>query len=133
ENVAELSMRARYDDDLAKQATATSNRIRGLLTQIPPGLEDVIGAHLDHPAMTPLLMTHPTPKALRRAGKHRVEPLLRKHAPRAWKRWSAAIFTALDEQTVVVAGTDAAGIVLPQLARALAQTRTSRDEVFARS
>ena len=39
ENVAELSMLCGYDDDLAKQATATSNRIRGLLTQIHPGLE----------------------------------------------------------------------------------------------
>ncbi len=29
ENVAELSMLCGYDDDLAKQATATSNRIRG--------------------------------------------------------------------------------------------------------
>ena len=58
--------------------------------------------------------------------------MLAKHAPRVWKRWATAIFTALDEQTVVVAGTDAAGIVLPQLATALAQTRSSRDEVFAR-
>ena len=33
---------------------------------------------------------------------------------------------------MVVAGTDAASIVLPQLATALAQTRTSRNEVFAR-
>lgn len=132
ENVAELSMLCGYDDDLAKQATATSNRVRGLLTQIHPGLEAVIGAHLDHPAMTALLVKYPTPKALRRAGKHRVETLLAKHAPRAWKRWATAIFAALDEQTVVVAGTDAAGIVLPQLATALAQTRSSRDEVFAR-
>lgn len=32
-----------FDDDLAKQATATSNRIRCLLTQIYPTLEQVIG------------------------------------------------------------------------------------------
>src|SRR5699024_4342405 len=115
ENVAELSMLCGYDDDLAKQATATSNRIRGLLTQIHPGLETVIGPHLDHPAMLALVAKYPTPKALRHAGKHRVETLLRKQAPRAWKRWSAAIFTALDGQTVVVSGTDAAGLVLPQL------------------
>jgi hypothetical protein len=83
--VAELSMLCGYDDDLAKQATATSNRIRGLLTQIHPGLETVIGPHLDHPAMLALLAKYPTPKALRHAGKHRVETLLRKKAPRAWK------------------------------------------------
>ena len=133
ENVAELSMLAGYDNNIAKQATATSNRIRGLLTQIHPGLEAVIGAHLDHPAMTTLLVKYPTPKALRRAGKRRSRGrLLARHAPRASKRWATAVFTALDEQTVVVAGTDAAGLVLPQLATSLTQTRTSRAEVFDR-
>ena len=57
---------------------------------------------------------------------------LRRQAPRAWKRWAAAIFTALDGQTVVVSGTDAAGLVLPQLANSLAQIRASRDEVLVR-
>jgi len=33
ERLAELTMLCGFDDDLAKQATATSNRIRGLLTQ----------------------------------------------------------------------------------------------------
>ena len=96
------------DDDLARQATATPNRIRGLLTQI-----------------------RPTPAALRRAGKTRVETLMRKHAPRVGERWTAEIFTALDEQTVVVSGTSAAGIVLPQLSLALAQTRAGRAELLS--
>ena len=82
--------------------------------------------------MAALLVKYPTPKTLRRAGRHRVETVLRKYAPRAWKRWAAAVFTALDEQAVVVSGTEAAGIVLPQLATSLAQTRTSRDEVLVR-
>ena len=55
-----------------RQATATSNRIRGLLTQIHPALERVIGKHLDHPAMAELLAKYPTPAALRRAGEARV-------------------------------------------------------------
>lgn len=130
EQVAELAMLCGFDDDLAKQATATSNRIRGLLTQIHPALERVIGEHLDHPAMPELLAKYPTPAALRRAGKARVGALLRKHAPRAGKRWAAEVFAALDEQTVVVSGTNAAGIVLPQVARSLAQTRTARAEVL---
>ena len=91
-----------FDDDLAKQATAASNRIRGLLTQIHPALERVIGPHLDHPAMAELLSGYPTPDALRRAGQTRVAALLRKLAPRAGKRWAAEVFAALDEQTVVV-------------------------------
>jgi transposase len=132
EQAAELSMLCGFDDDLAKQATATSNRIRGLLTQIHPALERVIGPHLDHVAMTELLQKYPTPDALRKAGQSRVATFMAKFAPRAGKRWTAEVFTALGEQTVVVAGTGAAGVVLPQLAAQLAQLRASRAEVLAR-
>jgi len=131
EQIAELSMLCGFDDDLAKQATATSNRIRGLLTQIHPAMERVIGAHLDHPAMTTLLSKYPTPAALQKAGQKRVATLLTKFAPRAGNRWAAELFTALAEQTVVVTGTGAAHIVLPQLAGMLSQVRTARGEVLA--
>lgn len=130
--VAELSMLCGFDDDLAKQATATSNRIRGLLTQIHPALERVIGKHLDHMAMAELLAKYPTPAALRRAGEGRIGALLRKHAPRAWKGWAKDITAALAAQTVVVSGTAGAAIVLPELARSLAHTRASRAAVLAR-
>ncbi len=129
--VAQLSMLCGFDDDLAKQATATSNRIRGLLTQIHPALESIIGRHLDHVAMAELLAKYPTPAALRRAGQARIGALLRKHAPRAWKSWAKEIIVALDAQTVVVSGTEAAGIVLPELARALAHTRAARTRIHA--
>ncbi|QCB97360.1 IS110 family transposase [Arthrobacter sp. PAMC25564] len=132
EQTAELSMLCGFDDDLAQQATATSNRIRGLLTQIHPALERVIGPHLDHPAMAELLIKYPTPAALRKAGQTRVGEYLRKWAPRAGTGWAAEIFTALSEQTVVVAGTGAAGIVLPRLAAQLAQLRAARAEVLTR-
>ena len=130
EQAAELSMLCGFDDDLAKQATATSNRIRGLLTQIHPALERVVGKHLDHPAMAELLIKYPTPDKLRKAGQARVATLLSRYAPRAGKGWAAAVFTALTEQTVVVAGTNAAGTVLPQLAAMLKQLRTSRDQML---
>lgn len=38
EQLAELTMLCGFDDDLVKQATATSNQIQGLLTQIHPAL-----------------------------------------------------------------------------------------------
>ena len=38
-----------FDDDLAGQITATSNRIRGPLTQIHPELERVLGPRLGSP------------------------------------------------------------------------------------
>ena len=51
ETIAELTVMSGFDDDLAQQITATSNRIRGLLTQIHPALERVLGPRLDHPAV----------------------------------------------------------------------------------
>jgi transposase len=46
------------------------------------------------------------------------------------KRLAGEIIEALDQQTVTVVGTNAATIVLPQLARMLADIRESRDTVF---
>ncbi|NJC22632.1 hypothetical protein BJ994_001708 [Arthrobacter pigmenti] len=48
-----------FDDDLAAHFTATSNRIRGLLTQIHPALERALGPHRDHPAVADLLIRYP--------------------------------------------------------------------------
>lgn len=75
----------------------TSNRIRGLLTQIHPALERALGPHLDHPAVADLLTRYPTPQALRTAGRGHVKVRLKKHAPRAAERHTDAIFTALDQ------------------------------------
>ncbi|MGO1598633.1 MAG: IS110 family transposase [Brachybacterium sp.] len=130
EQAAQLSMLCGFDDDLAGQVTATSNRIRGLLTQIHPALERVIGKHLDHPVMPALLEKYPSPAALKKAGQTRVATFMRKYAPRGGNPWAAEVFEALGEQTVTVAGTDAAGVVLRQLAIQLAQLRTARGEVF---
>ena len=47
EQVSELTMLCGFDDDLAAQITQTSNRIRGLLTQIHFALERVLGPRLD--------------------------------------------------------------------------------------
>lgn len=132
QHVAELVMICGFDDGLAKQATATSNRIRGLLTQIHPALETVIGKHLDHVAMAELLVKYPTPALLRKAGEARIGALLKKHAPRAWKRWAKDIMAALGAQSVVVSGTEAAGVVLPSLARMLAETRAAREIIASR-
>ena len=52
------------------------------------------------------------------------------HGPRAGTRWTTQIFTALDEQTVVVSGTGAASIVLPQLDGMLKQLRASRQGIL---
>ncbi len=55
EQLAEPTVLCGFDNDLAKHVTATSNRTRGLLTQIHPALERVLGPRLDHPAVLDLL------------------------------------------------------------------------------
>lgn len=129
--LAELSMLCGFDDDLAKQATATSNRIRGLLTQIHPALERVLGPRLDHPAVLDLLRTWPTPEALRHAGRRRIGNRLTRLAPRMGERLAVDIIDALEKQTVTVVGTSAATIVLPQLAGMLAGIHEARTTVYA--
>lgn len=130
EQLAELSMLCGFDDDLAKQSTATSNRIRGLLTQIHPALERVLGPRLDHPAVLDLLRTWPTPEALRHAGWRRIATRLKKLAPRMGERLASEIIEALGQQSVVVVGTNAATVVLPQLAGMLAGIRQARETVL---
>jgi len=132
EQRAELVMLCGFDDDLVAQATATSHRIRGLLTQIHPALERVLGPRLDHPAVLDLLRTWPTPQALRQAGTKRVAARLRKLAPRIGERLAEEISQALDRQTVVVSGTESAGIVLAQLAGMLGGLHTARNTVLAK-
>jgi transposase len=127
--LAELTMLCGFDEDLAGQITQVSNRIRGLLTQIHPALERVVGSHLDHPAMLDLLERYPSPAILAALTQKQLANRLVKLAPRMGKTWAAEILQALSEQTVVVLGTQAASIVLTRLAQQLAALRIQRDEV----
>ncbi|OMR09914.1 transposase [Burkholderia pseudomallei] len=131
EQLAELTMLRGFDDDLAVQLTQTSNRIRGLLTQIHPALERVLGPRLDHPAVLDLLERYPSPSALAAANEKTLANRLTKLAPRMGKNWAAEIVQALNEQAVIVPGTQAATIVMPRLAQQLAALRKQRDEIAA--
>ncbi|MCA8074066.1 IS110 family transposase, partial [Burkholderia vietnamiensis] len=120
-----------FDDDLAAQVTQTSNRIRGLLTQIHPALERVLGPRLDHPAVLDLLERYPSPAALAGTSEKTLANRLTKLAPRMGKGLAAEIVQALSEQAVTVPGTQAATIVMPRLAQQLAALRKQRDEIAA--
>ncbi|WP_292800291.1 IS110 family transposase [Microbacterium sp.] len=131
EQVAELAMLCGFDDDLAAQITQVGNRVRGLLTQIHPALERAIGPRLDHPAILDLLQRWPSPTQLRAAGEKRIATRMLKLAPRKGRDWAYEITTALDQQSVVVTGTNAAALVIPRLAAQLATLRKQRDDVAA--
>ncbi|MDA2805691.1 IS110 family RNA-guided transposase [Nocardiopsis suaedae] len=126
ETAAELGVLVGFDQDLAAEATRTSNRIRGLLAQFHPSLERVLGPRLDHAAVTHLLQCYGSPAALRRAGRRRLVELIRPRAPRMAQRLIDDVFAALDEQTVVVPGTATLDTVVPSLARSLAAVHDQR-------
>jgi transposase len=126
EITAELTMLVGFDQDLAGEANRTGNRIRGLLTQFHPSLERVLGPRLDHPAVTWLLERYGSPDALRKAGRRKLVEVIRPRAPRMAQRLVDDIFTALDEQTVVVPGTTTLDVIVPSLAKSLAAIHEQR-------
>jgi transposase len=132
ETIAELEMIVGFDDDLAGEATRISNRLRGLLTQIHPSLERVLGPRVQHPAVLRLLDQFGSPAQIRKAGRRRLVTLIRPKAPRMAARLVDDIFTALDEQSVVVPGTDAAALIVPSLASSLQAVLDQRKLLAAR-
>ena len=131
EDAAALSMLTGFDLDLARQVNQTANRIRGLYTQIHPALEAVVGPWLEHDAVLEVIAAWPTPADLKRAGKARIDARLKKQGCRRHAAWAGQIVSALKHQTVVVAGTDAAAVVLPHLARQLIALHAQRADVAA--
>src|SRR4051794_1038728 len=131
EVLAELGVLIGFDDDQAGEATRISNRIRGLLTQIHPALERVLGPKVATTVVLELLTRFGGPAGLRAAGRRRLLTVARKAAPRAGEQLVTDLLAALDEQTVVVPGSAAAEKVLPRLATSLAQVLAQRRQIAA--
>ncbi len=129
ETLAELGVLVGFDDDLAGEATRTSNRIRGLLTGIHPALERVLGPRVTHPAVLEILARLGGPDGIRRAGKRKLTSVAVKHAPWMGARLADEILAALDAQTVTVPGSKAAEIVLPHLADSLKEVLLQRKRI----
>ncbi|MGQ4597932.1 IS110 family transposase [Nocardia sp. R6R-6] len=131
ETLTELAVLAGFDDDLAGEATRTSNRIRGLLTGIHPALERVLGPRIAHPAVLEILSRCGGPKGIRAAGRRKLTTIATKHEPRMGARLVEEILTALPAQTVTVPGTKAAETVLPKLADSLKAVLLQRKQITA--
>ena len=113
------------NDDLTAQITQVSNRIRGLLTQIHPALELVVGPRLEHVAVAELLMRHPSPAQLAACGEEQLQRELKPLAPRLYKRLAADIIPPPLLARVVVPGTQSAA---QAAARRCAQLQALRDQ-----
>lgn len=132
ETVAELAMIAGFDDDLAGESTRIANRLRGLLTQIHPSLERVLSPRIQHPAVLRLLDQFGSPGPDPQSGKATAGHPDTSEGTRMAERLVEDIFTALDEQTVVVPGTDAAALIVPSLASSLQSVLDQRKILAAR-
>ena len=135
EEAAALSVLAGFDLDLARQVNQTEGRIQGQwLTQTPPSPRDRgrTLARRTTPSWRPVA-AWPTPADLKRAGKARIDARLEKHGGRRHATWASQIVSALEHQSVTVAGTDAAAVVLPHLARQLIALHAQRADVAAQA
>ena len=131
ELTAELAVLGGHDQDLRSDTNRLINRMRDALASIHPPLEAVIGPKLAAKAgVVALLAKYPTPNMIRAAGRSRVEKLLAKHhQARTVTTLTGAIFDALDQQTLVLAGTSAYGRVLAEQAVMLARLRAQRHQL----
>lgn len=103
--VAELTLLSGFDKDLADQIVGVCNDRRGLLTQIRPRWEHIVGPHLDHPAMRDLLERYLSPAQLAALSQQLTNRLI-KLASRLGKIWAADMVQTFSEQTFVVLHSD---------------------------
>ncbi len=129
ETLTELGVLVGFDDDLAGEATRTSNRIRGLLTSIHPALERVLGPRVAHPAVLEILSRCGGPAGIQAAGRRKLTAIAVKHAPRMGARLVEEILAALPAQTVVVPGSRSAESVLPKLVDSLKTVLLQRKQM----
>lgn len=112
--IAEVRLVSGQDDGLAKQETALTNRLRGLLSQPHPPLEQVVGPRLANAGVLAVPQRWPTPQALRRLGERRLTDQLRRAGSHRAPTLAADIIAAVRRQTVVLPGTSQLSLLLPQ-------------------
>ena len=130
EVLSALKMLAGFDDDIARDCTRAKNRLRSVLTQIHPALERVfVGEILARAIVLDLLVHYGGPTKLAAAGRGRVLKWARNRSRKDPVELIDRIFTALAEQTVTVPGTEAAELVIPQLAANIKALQQQRETI----
>jgi transposase len=110
---------AGYDADLAAESTRLTNRLHDALLHVHPALERLLGKHFRRRGVLQLLAVAATPQQLRELGEDGLRQAIAGRSPRLARTVPAQILTALDEQTVVVPGTDQYGRVISGVAAQL--------------
>lgn len=130
--LAALQVLTGHRADLVGQRVAALFRLRELLTAISPALERATDLTRQGPIM--VLACWQTPAAIRAAGAHRIETLLRRGRIRNAAEVAEHMLAAARSQTVVLPGQQAAAGVVAQLAAdilALGRRIDALDEAIA--
>lgn len=131
ETLAELSVLAGYDDDLAGQSTQLTNRLRDALLHVHPALERLLGPRLDRAGVLELLAAAPTPAALAELGAEGMAEVMASRSPRLARTLPAQILAALASQSLIVPGTAAFARVISGVAGQLRDVHDERDDLAA--
>ena len=126
ELLVELRVLNGRDTDLAHDATRNTNRLRDALLSIAPALERALGPRLHQAGIRDLLSRYPTPTAIRNAGKTRVRKVIARRSPRIADKTTAAIWEAIDAQTLRLPAEERWGQVISDLTSDLERIHTQR-------
>lgn len=127
EVLAALKVLSGFDADLTHECTRAINRLRSLLLQIFPALERAFpGDTLTRQLVLDMLIKYAGPSGLRAAGRGNVLRWARNHSRKDPAHLIDAVFTALSEQTVTVAGSEAVELVIPRVAGQIKELKQQR-------
>ena len=93
----------------------------------------MLGPRPEHDSALEVIATWPTPAVSSKAGPAQIDARPKAHGAKRHALRAQAIIDALTRQTVTVAGTDAAGAVLPHLARRLIALHAQRADIAGRA
>ncbi|MEY8564504.1 IS110 family transposase [Bifidobacterium pseudolongum] len=128
ETMAALKVLAGFDDDLAWEC----NRLRSLLLQIHPAFERALkGDRIMREATLTLLEHYGGPSAMKRSGRARVGKWAKSSKLRRCDGIIDAMFDAIRQQSVTVAGSATTEQVIPILAARIRQLRAQREQLAA--
>lgn len=103
EVLSALKMLSGFDDDIAKDATRTINRLRSVLTQIYPSFERALpGDVITRPLVLEMLIHYGGPTKLKKAGYQRVHNWMAKRAKKDPTKLVDAIFAGVMALAIVL-------------------------------